>query len=106
MGRLERLLSSSEEQAKVKVDLFGRYVQVKPAQFAFDTPEKFYPYLANKFGRYIISHDFLKSNREIRFTFENFPKVIHLKKVEFSQKQKKINFNFKLRFSYKNSFIH
>lgn len=82
---IEKRFSSSEEQAKVKVDLFGRYVQVRPAQFAFDTPEKFYPYLANKFGKYIIAHDFLKSNREIRFTFENFPKVIHLKKVDYSK---------------------
>lgn len=82
---IEKRFSSSEEQAKVKVDLFGRYVQVRPAQFAFDTPEKFYPYLANKFGKYIIAHDFLKSNREIRFTFENFPKVIHLKKIDSSK---------------------
>ena len=79
---IEKRFSSSEEQAKVKVDLFGRYVQIKPAQFAFDNPEKFYPYLSHKFGKHIIAHDFIKSNREIRFTFEDFPKIIYLKKLD------------------------
>lgn len=79
---IEKRFSSSEEQAKVKVDLLCRYVQVQPAQFAFDNPERFYPYLSHKFGKYIISHDFKKSNRVIRFNFENFPKVVYLKKID------------------------
>lgn len=79
---LEKRFSSPEEKAKVRVDLFGRFIQVKPAQFVFDTPERFYPYIANKFGKYIIAHQFKKSHREIRFIFENFPKLVHLKNPE------------------------
>ncbi len=79
---LEKRFSSPEEKAKVRVDLFGRFIQVKPAQFVFDTPERFYPYIANKFGKYIIAHQFKKSHREIRYIFENFPKLVHLKNPE------------------------
>ncbi len=79
---LEMRFSSSEEKAKVRLDLFGRYIQVKPSQVVFDNPEKYYPYIANKFGKYIIAHQFKKSHREIRFIFENFPDVVHLKNVE------------------------
>jgi hypothetical protein len=79
---LETRFSSPEEKAKVRLDLFRRYIQVKPAQIVFDNPERYYPYIANKFGKYIIAHQFKKSHREIRFIFENFPDVVHLKNVE------------------------
>lgn len=79
---LETRFSSPEEKAKVRLDLFGRYIQVKPAQVVFDNPERYYPYIANKFGKYIIAHQFKKSHREIRFIFENFPAVVHLKNIE------------------------
>nr|BFD65107.1 hypothetical protein HAGR004_01290 [Bdellovibrio sp. HAGR004] len=79
---IEKRFSSPEEKAKVSVDLFGRYVQVRPAQFVFDSPERFYPYLFNKFNRYVIAHQFKKSNREIRFVFEAFPNLIHLKEKD------------------------
>jgi len=79
---LETRFSSPEEKAKVRRDFFSRFIQVRPAQFVFDNPEKFYPYIANKFGKYIIAHQFKKSHREIRFIFENFPDVVHLKNIE------------------------
>lgn len=79
---LETRFSSPEEKAKVRRDLFGRFIQVRPAQFVFDNPEKFYPYIFNKFGKYIIAHQFKKSHREIRFLFEDFPQTVFLKNLE------------------------
>jgi hypothetical protein len=74
--------STAEEKAKVKVDIFRNHVQVKPAQIYFDNPEKYYPYLSNKFGKYVGSHQFKNLRTEIKFIFEKFPDKIYLKKLD------------------------
>lgn len=79
---IKERFSTGNEKAKVNVDTWGRYVQIRPAQFVFDCPEQYYQYISNKFNKYVISHQFKKSNREIRYIFENFPNMVQLKKSE------------------------
>ena len=79
---ISKRFSTAEEKATVKVDIFRKYIQVKPAQIVFDNPEKYYPYLANKIGKYVGSHQFKKLRTEIKFVFENFPENIFLNRLE------------------------